>query len=34
MMDIIWVVLLLAALAGICVNAINIMEEIEYERED
>ena len=35
MMDIIWAALMLAALAGICVNAINIMEEeLENEREE
>jgi hypothetical protein len=33
-MDLLWVGILLASLSGICVNAINIMEEIEYERED
>ena len=35
MMDIIWGVLLLAALAGLSVNVIGIMEEVlEDERED
>ena len=35
MMDFIWVMLLLAALAGLSVNVIGIMEEVlDDERED
>jgi hypothetical protein len=35
MMDLLWVAILLAALAGICVNVLSIMEEeLEHERED
>ena len=34
-MDLLWVAILLAALAGICVSVANIMEEeLEHERED
>lgn len=35
MMDLVWVAILLAALAGICVSVLSIMEEeLEHERED
>lgn len=35
MMDLVWVAILLAALAGICVSVAKIMEEeLEHERED
>ena len=34
MMDLLWVAILLAALAGICVSVINIKEEVEHEREN
>lgn len=34
MMDLVWVAILVAALAGICVNVIGIMEvEIDDDRE-
>lgn len=35
MMDLLWVAILLAALGGICVNVLSIMEvEIDDGRED
>lgn len=35
MMDLVWAAIMLAALAGICVNVLSIMEEeLEHERED